>query len=117
MENTREQGKYITKKLKSLQKNFDYIGDIRCPGLMIGIELVLDPETKKPANALATDLVELAKDDHGIIFGLSAPITSDKGDLFRNIVKIKPPLIITREDSDHIVDVFEKALEEAIDYL
>lgn len=117
LENTREQGKYITKKLKSLQKNFDYIGDIRCPGLMIGIELVLDPETKKPANALATDLVELAKDDHGIIFGLSAPITSDKGDLFRNIVKIKPPLIITREDSDHIVDVFEKALEEAIDYL
>ena len=117
LENTREQGDYITKKLKSLQKKFDYIGDIRCPGLMIGIELVMDPETKEPANTLAHDLVDLAKDDHGIIFGLSAPITSDAGDLYRNVVKIKPPLIITREDSDHIMNVFAEALEDAIDYL
>jgi alanine-glyoxylate transaminase/(R)-3-amino-2-methylpropionate-pyruvate transaminase len=100
-----------------LKKKYDYIGDIRCPGLMIGIEMVLDPETKEPANALTTDLIELAKDDHGVIFGTSAPISSDSGKLYRNVVKIKPPLIITREDSDHIMDVFEKALEEAIDYL
>jgi alanine-glyoxylate transaminase/(R)-3-amino-2-methylpropionate-pyruvate transaminase len=117
LENTLTEGKYITKKLQALKKKYDYIGDIRCPGLMIGIEMVLDPETKEPANALTTDLIELAKDDHGVIFGTSAPISSDSGKLYRNVVKIKPPLIITREDSDHIMDVFEKALEEAIDYL
>ncbi|PWI48265.1 hypothetical protein CEE45_07365 [Candidatus Heimdallarchaeota archaeon B3_Heim] len=117
LENTREQGAYITKKLYSLQKESEYIGDIRCPGLMIGIELVLDRETKEPANALATDLIEIAKDEYGVIFGLSAPISSDSGSLYRNVVKIKPPLTITQEDSDHIMDIFEKALEEAIDYL
>ena len=117
LENTLTQGKYITERLHSLKKEYDYIGDIRCPGLMIGIEMVMDPETKEPANALTTDLIELAKDDHGVIFGTSAPISSDSGKLYRNVVKIKPPLIITREDSDHIMDVFEKALEEAIDYL
>jgi len=117
LENTRKQGKYITKKLLELQKKSEYIGDIRCPGLMIGIELVMDRETKKPANTLVTDLIEIAKDEYGVIFGTSAPISSDSGSLYRNIVKIKPPLTITQEDSDLIVDVFEKALEEAIDYL
>ena len=53
----------------------------------------------------------------GVIFGTSAPISSDSGELYRNVVKIKPPLIITREDSDHIMSIFELALEEAIDYL
>ena len=117
LENTLAQGKYITKKLQTLQKRYDYIGDIRCPGLMIGIEMVMDPETKEPANSLTTDLIELAKDDHGVIFGTSAPISSDSGELYRNVVKIKPPLIITREDSDHIMNIFELALEDAIDYL
>ncbi|MHA1940356.1 MAG: aspartate aminotransferase family protein [Candidatus Hodarchaeales archaeon] len=117
LENTRKQGKYLSEKLKSIQKKIDYIGDIRCPGLMIGIELIMDPETKKPANTLASDLVEIAKDEHDVIFGLSAPITSDSGELFRNVVKIKPPLIITREDADHILEIFSESLEEAVDYL
>ena len=117
MKNTRTQGNYITKKLKLLQKRSDYIGDIRCPGLMIGVELVLDPETKKPANSLASDLVEIAKDEYDVIFGLSAPITTDSGELYRNVVKIKPPLIITREETDHVLEVFAESLEEAVDYL
>ncbi len=117
LENTRKQGDYITKNLKSLQKKSEFIGDIRCPGLMIGIELVLNPETKKQANSLASDLVEIAKDDHDVIFGLSAPITNDSGELFRNVVKIKPPLIITREEADHVLEVFAESLEEAVDYL
>ena len=117
LENTRIQGDYITKKLNSMKKKTEYIGDVRCPGLMIGIELIMDPETKKPANSLATDLVEIAKDDHDVIFGLSAPITTDSGELFRNVVKIKPPLIINREEADHVLDVFAESLEEAIDYL
>lgn len=117
LKNTRTQGSYITKKLKLLQKKSDYIGDIRCPGLMIGVELVLDPETKRPANSLASDLVEIAKDEHDVIFGLSAPITTDAGELYRNVVKIKPPLIITREETDHVLEVFAESLEEAVDYL
>ncbi|MHA1973672.1 MAG: aspartate aminotransferase family protein [Candidatus Hodarchaeales archaeon] len=116
LENTREQGEYITKKLRELQKKYEYIGDIRGPGLMIGVELVNDPDTKEPGNTLAADLVEEAM-SQGVIFGHMAPISTDSGKLYRNVVKIKPPLIITREESDHIIEVFESSLEEAIDYL
>lgn len=116
LRNTREQGEYITTKLKQLQQKYDVIGDVRCPGLFIGIELVKDPETKEPGNALCSDLIEEAT-DRGVIFGHSAPISSDSGQLFRNVCKIKPPLIINREDSNRILTVFESALEEAIDYM
>jgi 4-aminobutyrate aminotransferase-like enzyme len=116
LKNTREQGDYITSQLKKLQSKYDMIGDIRCPGLFIGVELVKDPETKEPGNGLASDLVEEAT-NQGVIFGHMAPISTDTGKLFRNVVKIKPPLIITREDSDKILEVFESSLEEAIDYM
>ena len=116
LKNTREQGEYITSKLKKLQQKYDVIGDIRCPGLMIGIEMIKDPETKEPAHALCSDLIEEAM-NQGVIFGHMAPISSDSGKLFRNVCKIKPPLLITRGDSDHILEVFESALEEAIDYM
>jgi 4-aminobutyrate aminotransferase-like enzyme len=116
LENARELGNYITKGLQKLQKKYDYIGDIRCPGFFIGVELVEDRETKKPGNTLLTDTVEAAK-ELGIIFGESAPITNDRGDLFRNVLKIKPPLTTNKEDCDFILDVFEKGLIEAIDYL
>ena len=116
LKNTREQGDYITSRLKKLQQKYDVIGDIRCPGLFIGVELVNDPDSKEPGNNLCSDLIEEAM-NQGVIFGHSAPISSDSGKLFRNVLKIKPPLIITREDSDHIITVFESALKEAIDYM
>ena len=71
-----------------------------------------DPDSKEPGNNLCSDLIEEAM-NQGVIFGHSAPISSDSGKLFRNVLKIKPPLIITREDSDHIITVFESALKEA----
>ena len=116
LKNTKEQGEYLTSKLKQLQQKYDVIGDVRCPGLMIGIELIKNPETKEPPNALCSDLIEEAM-DQGVIFGHMAPISTDSEKLFRNVCKIKPPLLITREDSDHIMEVFESAIEEAIDYM
>jgi len=116
LQNARELGEYVTKGLQKLQQKYEYIGDIRCPGLFIGVELVEDKESKKPGNTLLTDSVEAGK-ELGVIFGESAPINSDRGNLFRNVLKIKPPLTINKEDCDVILDVFEKSLIEAIDYL
>ncbi|MFW9993547.1 MAG: aspartate aminotransferase family protein [Candidatus Odinarchaeota archaeon] len=118
LQNARELGEYITGGLQKLQQKYEYMGDIRCPGLFIGVELVEDRETKKPGNTLLTDTVEAAKEE-GVIFGESAPIASgrDDGILYRNVLKIKPPLIITKEDCDLILKAFEKGLIEAIDYL
>jgi 4-aminobutyrate aminotransferase-like enzyme len=120
LENAREMGEYLTVGLQKIQQSSDvgqYIGDIRCPGLFIGVELVEDKETKKPGNSLMMDTVEAAKEQHGIIFGEMAPIMSDRETLLRNVLKIKPPMIINKEDCDFILQVFEEALEEATDYL
>jgi 4-aminobutyrate aminotransferase/4-aminobutyrate aminotransferase/(S)-3-amino-2-methylpropionate transaminase len=68
---------------------------------MIGIELVKDRETKEPANVIANRIVEEAIED-GVIFGHSR----FKGQ--GNVVKIKPPLVITREQADKVLEVFEK---------
>jgi 4-aminobutyrate aminotransferase/4-aminobutyrate aminotransferase/(S)-3-amino-2-methylpropionate transaminase len=116
LENTRQQGEYITSRLKKLQDKYDVIGDVRCPGLFIGVELVNNPDTIEPGNALASDLIEEAM-NQGVIFGHMGPISTDTGKLFRNVVKIKPPLIITREEADRILEVFESSLVEAIDYM
>jgi len=119
LENAKKMGEYLTAGLRKLQDKSDlgaYIGDIRCPGLFIGIELVEDRETKKPANGLMQDTVEAAK-ERGVLFGEMAPIISDRDTIFRNVLKIKPPLIITRDDCDIILQVFEESLEEATDYL
>lgn len=116
LENTRDLGKYLTEKLQKMQKEYEVIGEVRCPGLFIGIELVKDRKTKEPANALCDDTIEEGK-NQGVIFGHSAPITSDKGKLFRNILKIKPPLIINKNHCDHILEVLKNSLEEGIDYM
>jgi 4-aminobutyrate aminotransferase-like enzyme len=119
LENVRNLGSYLSNKLKNIQEKSEigkYIGEIRCPGFFIGIELVEDRETKKPANSLMMDTVEAGK-ERGVIFGESMPIVSETGKLYRNILKIKPSLIITKEDCDFILEVFEESLEEAIDYL
>jgi 4-aminobutyrate aminotransferase-like enzyme len=97
----KEMGEYITAHLKKMQERYEIIGDVRGPGLMIGIELVKDRETKEPANVIANRIVEEAIED-GVIFGHSR----FKGQ--GNVVKIKPPLVITRKQADKVLEVFEK---------
>ncbi len=119
LENVRTLGEYLTEGLEKIQRNSEvgqYIGDIRCPGFFIGVELVEDPDTKKPGNGLMQDTVEAGK-ERGVIFGESMPIIADNGSLFRNVLKVKPPLIVHKEHCDTILSVFEESLEEAVDYL
>ncbi|MFX1512191.1 MAG: aminotransferase class III-fold pyridoxal phosphate-dependent enzyme, partial [Promethearchaeota archaeon] len=119
LENVRTLGEYLTKGLQKIQRNSEvgqYIGDIRCPGFFIGVELVEDPDTKKPGNGLLQDTVEAGK-ERGVIFGESMPIIAENGSLILNVLKVKPPLIITKDHCDIILRVFEESLEEAVDYL
>lgn len=95
-------GKYFTKNFKKLQKEFSEIGDIRGPGLHIGIELVKDPVTKEPADEETSKFYEEAL-KRGVIFGLAGAL--------HNVIKIKPPLIITEEEADKVIEVFGECLE------
>jgi 4-aminobutyrate aminotransferase-like enzyme len=96
-------GGYITSRLKEMQKKHEIIGDIRGPGLAIGIELVRDRKTKEPAIEEANRVLSEGF-KQGVIFGSS--LYGRRG----HILKIKPPLVITDDEVEKILEVFEKSI-------
>lgn len=107
-----EMGKHITKRLLEIQERSDHIGDVRGPGLFIGIEIVKNRDNKDPANSLADAIVREGL-KRGVIFDLSMPFMRHMT-FQRNVVKIKPPLTISQEQADQAVDVFDESLHAAL---
>ncbi len=107
----RRLGERATSRLRKMQEEYPLIGDVRGPGLFIGVELVEDPETKRPATERAAALIELAR-QQGVLFDLDLPDVVDGQPDRRNVVKIKPPLTITEEQLDRALDVFEATLAQ-----
>lgn len=103
MENAKVVGAYLMDGLKDLQKSFPVIGDVRGKGLMVGIELA--GENKTPMPQETQKIVEFCKDE-GVIIG--------KGGLYGNVIRIKPPMIITKEDIDVLLKTLRKALEAVV---
>lgn len=103
-ENARAMGEVLTKGLTELQQKYPVLGDIRGPGLHIGVEIVKDPETKEPDAALAAAIYEngLA---NGVIMGLAGSSP--------HVIKIKPPLIITAQQCASFLERFERSLQQA----
>ena len=79
------------------------IGDIRGPGLLIGVELVRDQQTREPATAETLEVYRRAM-DQGVIFGT----TRYAG--LGNVLKVKPPFTITRAQMDRVLDVLDQVL-------
>lgn len=101
LENCQTVGRYLFDRLSELQHQHQAIGDVRGAGLMIGVELVKDRQTKEPDRELTSKVHELSK-DLGLLIG--------KGGLYRNVLRIKPPLCISKADVDFIVQVLDYAL-------
>jgi 4-aminobutyrate aminotransferase-like enzyme len=98
-------GRYATERLLEMQTRHPLLGDVRSPGLMVSIELVRNRLTKEPATAEAHEVFELAQ-ERGVIFG-----ESRYGGL-GNLIKIKPPLDINREQLAKALDVLDDVLTE-----
>ena len=103
--NCRVMGERIGAGLRETQKDFPVIGDVRQAGLHIGVELVKDRETREPHPELVA-VVRKKGLEKGIIFGLGATA--------RNVLKIKPPLIITAEEADTVLELFRATLAAAL---
>ncbi len=102
--NALEVGTYLKQALQKLAERYDVIGDVRGRGLFIGVELVEGRDTLSPATALATAVVEKMK-DAGVLVSTDGPD--------ENIIKIKPPIIFTRENADQLVSALGSALASA----
>jgi 4-aminobutyrate aminotransferase-like enzyme len=101
----RELGAYATAGLRELAPRHRLIGDIRGPGLLIGVELVRDQLTREPAPVETLEVYRRAA-DLGVIFGT----TRYAG--LGNVLKIKPPFTITRAQLDRVLRVLDQVLTD-----
>ncbi len=100
-----DHGRYATERLRELQTRHPLIGDVRCPGLMVSIELVRDRATKEPAREESAEVFRRAL-RHGVIFGESRYAG------LGNLIKVKPPLDIEREQLARAIDVLDLVIGE-----
>lgn len=101
MQNAAEVGHFLHDQLKGLAQRHSIIGDVRGRGLMIGIELVSDRQTKARATR-ERDALVLAAFRRGLLVLAAGP----------NIVRLSPPLVFTREQAQTTVQILDNALEE-----
>jgi 4-aminobutyrate aminotransferase-like enzyme len=94
-------GNYLKASLLSLQEQHPIIGDVRGSGLFLGVDLVLDPVTRSAATAQASYVVNRLRES-GILTGTDGP--------FNNVIKVRPPLIISERD----VDIFTESLRNIL---
>jgi 4-aminobutyrate aminotransferase-like enzyme len=87
--------------LTALMDRHPIIGDVRGLGLFIGVELVRDRVTLEPATDEAADLVNHLR-HRGILLSTDGP--------HANVLKIKPPVVISEDDVDMVVRVIDQEL-------
>jgi len=106
----REMGEYLAAGLRGLARRHEEIGDIRGIGLLRGVELVKDRETREPNHELGALTTARCLE-----LGLSMNIRRrpERGSVWR----IAPPLTVAREDIDLATTIFDQALHEAKDAL
>lgn len=106
LENASDMGQYLLESLRGLQKKYSIIGDVRGKGLIIGIELVKDRETKEPAAEFAA-MAAYRAFELGVLFYYAG--------IHSNVIELTPPLTLTKEEVDKGVKVIEQAIEEVLD--
>ncbi len=99
-----QRGNYLMAGLRELQNRHEQIGDVRGKGLLVGIELVEDRTTKKPADALG-----VAVGDECLRRGLSMNIVRSTGGML-NCFRMAPPLSITESEIDIALGIIDDAL-------
>jgi taurine-pyruvate aminotransferase len=97
-------GAYLIEGLSTLMRH-QIVGDVRGKGLLLGVELVKDRTTKEPVGpAQITSIVDFCR-ENGLIVGRAGG-----GRRYGNTIVFCPPLVITRNECDRIVDIMDRAL-------
>jgi 4-aminobutyrate aminotransferase-like enzyme len=102
-QNAHEVGEHLRGRLLDLMGEHPIIGAVHGRGLYLGIELVRNRETLEPATEETARVCERLLD-----FGVIMQATSER----QNVLKVKPPLVLTREEADRFVGALERVLSE-----
>jgi 4-aminobutyrate aminotransferase len=103
-ENAYKVGNALYRGLKDLEDRYQSVGEVRGKGLMIGVELVADKDSKTPAPEKANQVMESCK-EQGLLIG--------RGGLYGNVLRLSPPLVITEDDAARAIETLEVAFGQA----
>jgi 4-aminobutyrate aminotransferase-like enzyme/Ser/Thr protein kinase RdoA (MazF antagonist) len=96
-------GNELLVRMRWLMDKHPRIGDVRGRGFMLGIELVEDRQSKKPATAYAGRIVEKCR-QLGVLLGTDGA--------YENVIKMRPAMIFTQANADLLMQVLETAFAE-----
>ncbi|MGA2550301.1 MAG: aspartate aminotransferase family protein [Burkholderiaceae bacterium] len=110
VERARTTGAYLRERLLDLKNRYEVIGDVRGEGMLLGVELVKDRETREPYHQLGALTTARCFE-----LGLSMNIRRrpERGSVWR----IAPPLTISHVELDRGIEILERALRESLDGL
>ncbi len=98
-----QKGEKLQSAIQEIQPRQFAVGEIRGKGLMVGIEIVKDVQSKIPASAEAAK-IRAALREKGVLIGV--------GGAFANVLRIQPPLTISEDELSLVVDRLKEVLEQ-----
>ncbi|PFG63120.1 4-aminobutyrate aminotransferase-like enzyme [Thioclava sp. ES.031] len=100
-ENAREIGAYLQDGIRARAEAHPCIGDVRGAGLFLGVEIVSDRAAKTPDATATSAIVNGLREERVLISACSKT---------HNVLKIRPPLVFTRENADQFLAAFDRVL-------
>ena len=100
--NSTEVGNHMLKRMADWPRKHKLVGDVRGRGLMVGVEIVKDKQTKEYGAEERDRIIELAF-ERGILFLGCGPST----------IRIAPPLLVSKDEADVAIDVLEECIARA----
>ncbi len=104
MDNARVVGQQLMARMQSWPRRFPIVGDIRGMGLMIGVEIVRNQQTREKAPDLRDHIEALAFERGVLLLGCG-----------ESAIRLSPPLVIQKDQADHALNVIEECLAVAQD--
>jgi 4-aminobutyrate aminotransferase len=103
LENAARMGEHLQAGLRSLAEEHEVIGDVRGLGLMVGVELVTDRETREPAKELRNRVIQGCYGRGVLLLGAG-----------RSVIRFMPPLNVTAHEIDLGLEIFAEVMREAV---
>ena len=101
LKKSEELGLYIKKCFNEMKEKYPIIGDVRGVGLSIGVDLVDDISTKNRASQAASKICYRAWEKGVVLMFLAS-----------NVLRVQPPLVITKEEIDKALNIIEDSIKE-----
>ena len=103
VENSAQIGEHIIRRIREIQDKFELIGDVRGKGLLIGVEMVKDLRSRKPAPE-ETEKVFLECFKRGLMVG--------RVGTYNQVIRLSPPLTISEKEGDKAMEILEESIKE-----